>query len=214
VDHVATLQDYLTCYQAMERKVMEDHGVDVLTPKIKEIVAEKRIDAFDAFTRYLLSTCHPKMRSQDKHSMSQRYFHCLCLITEAKLKSALLTNEITINEPTRMRDIPLCDALLASDGVFDILTAYIHTQFPDLPLEFKFGTLHSAFEWLRQFHTSGETDMSKCPSLYTKDTAVEFHYLLVTVLAGYKAGLEVLGTQCDMGHEGRPPYRPEHYDLA
>jgi hypothetical protein len=142
VDHVATLQDYLTCYQAMERKVMEDHRVDVMTPEIKEIVAEKRINAFDAFTRYLLSTC------------------------------------------------------------------------PDLPLEFKFGTLHSAFEQLRQFHTSGETDMSKCPSLYTKDTVVEFHYLLVTVLAGYKAGLEVLGTQCDVDYEGRPPYRPEHYDLA
>jgi hypothetical protein len=56
--------------------------------------------------------------------------------------------------------------------------------------------------------------MSKCPSLYTKDTAVEFHYLLVTVLAGYKAGLEVLGTQCDMGHGGRTPYQPEDYDLT
>jgi hypothetical protein len=211
VDHVATLQDYLACYQAMEGKVMEDHGVDVLTPEIKEIVAERRIDAFDAFTRYLLSTCSPKMRSRDKHSMSQKYFRRLCLITEAKLKSALLTNEITINEPTRTRDIPLCDALLASDGVFDILKAYARTQFPHLPLEFKFGTLRSAFERLRKFHNSGETDMSKCPSLYTKDTAVEFHYLLVTAVAGYKATLQCLGSPTD-GNNVR--YTTEQYNNA
>jgi hypothetical protein len=214
-DHVATLQDYLVDYQNIEQQVMEDHGVDVLPPALKAIVAEKRIDTFDSFTRYILSTSSPKMCSRDKHPLSQRYFRCICLITEAKLKSALLTNPITINEPTRTRDIPLCDALLASDGVFDVLTKYIRTQFPDLPSEFNFGTLRSAFVQLRKFNSSGETGMSKCPSIYTKDTAVEFHYLLLTVLAGYKAGLEVLGSQCDvMGHEDRPPYQPEDYDLT
>jgi hypothetical protein len=127
-------------------KVMEDHGVKVLTPELKKIVAEYRIDAFDAFCCYLISTRSPKMRSWDKHSMSQKYFRCLSSITETMLKSALSTKGITINQPTRTRGIPLCDALLASDGIFDLLTTYAHIQFPDLPLEFKFGTLRSAFE--------------------------------------------------------------------
>jgi hypothetical protein len=210
-DHVTTLQGYLTDYQDMERKVMEDKGVDVLTPEIKEVVSERRIDAFDAYACHILLTCSPKMRSWDKHSMSQKYFHCLCLIMEEKLRPALLTNEITINAPTRTRDIPLCDALLASDGIFDVLMAYTHTQFPDLPLEFKFGTLRSAFEWLRQFHTSGETNMSKCPSLYTKDTAVEFHYLLLTCLASYKAALTCLGSTAD---EKNACYTTGHYNNA
>jgi hypothetical protein len=210
-DHIATLQGYLADYQDMEWKVMEDKGVDVLTPLLKEVVSERRIDAFDAYTCHILLTCSPKMCSWDKHSMLQRYFCCLCLITEEKLRPALLTNEITINVPTRTRDIPLCDALLASDGVFDILTAYIHTQFPDLPSEFKFGTLRSAFEWLRQFHTSGEMDMSKCPSLYTKDTAVEFHYLLLTSLAGYKASLACLRSTAD---EKNAHYTTGHYSNA
>jgi hypothetical protein len=210
-DHAATLQGYLAHYQGIEWKVMEDHGVDVLTPELKEIVAEKRIDAFDAFTCYILLTCSPKMRSRDKHSISQKYFDCLCLITEAELKSALPKNEIAINEPTRTRDIPLCDALLASDVVFKVLTAYIRIQFPDLPLEFEFGTLRSAFERLRKFHNSGERDMSKCPSLYTKDTAVEFHYLLVTALAGYKAALKCFGSPTD---ENNVRYTPEHYNHA
>jgi hypothetical protein len=210
-DHTATLQGYLTHYQGIERKVMEDHGADVLTLELKEIVADKRINAFNAFTCYILLTCSPKMRSWDKHSISQKYFHCLCLITEAELKSALPKNEITINEPTRTRDIPLCDALLASDVVFDVLMAYICTQFPHLPLEFKFRTLRSAFEWLRKFHNSGERDMSKCPSLYTKDTAVEFHYLLVTALTGYKAALKCFGSSTD---KNNIRYTPDHYNHA
>jgi hypothetical protein len=70
-DHVTTLQDYLADYQDMERKVMEDKGVDVLTPEIKEVVSERRIDAFDAYACHILLTCSPKMRSWDKHSMSQ-----------------------------------------------------------------------------------------------------------------------------------------------
>jgi hypothetical protein len=215
VDHIATLQDYLADYQNIQRQVMEDRGVDVLTPELKVVVAERQIDAFDSFTRYILSTCSPKLRARDKHPLSQRYFRCLCLITEEKLKSALLTNEVAVNEPTRRRDIPLCDALLASDGVLDLLTNYMRTQFLDLPSEFNFGTLRSAFEQLRRFDSSGETDMSKCPSIYTKDSAVEFHYLLLTVLAGYKAGLEMLGTQCDVaGHEDQRPYQPEDYDLT
>jgi hypothetical protein len=194
---------------------MGDRGVDVLTPELKAIVAEKQIDAFDSFTRYILSTSFLKMHARDKHSLSQRYFRCLCLITEDNLKSALLTNKVAVNEPTRKRDIPLCDALLASDGVFDLLMNYMHTQFPDLPSEFNFGILRSAFEQLRRFDSSGETDMSKCPSIYTNDSVVEFHYLLLTVLAGYKAGLEMLGTQCDVtGHEDQPPYQPEDYDLT
>jgi hypothetical protein len=173
---------------------MEDRGVDVLTLELKVVVAERQIDAFDSFTRYILSTCSLKLRAWDKHPLLQRYFCCLCLITEEKLKSALLTNKVAVNEPTRRRDIPLCDALLASDGVLDLLTNYMRTQFLDLPSEFNFGTLRSAFEQLRRFDSSGETDMSKCPSIYTKDSAVEFHYLLLTVLASYKAGLEMLGT--------------------
>ena len=57
--------------------------------------------------------------------------------------------------------------------------------------------------------------MSKCPVIYTKDTMVEFHYLLVTILARYKAGLEMLGTQDDVGHEpeGQLPYQSGDYDL-
>jgi hypothetical protein len=98
VDHIATLQDYLADYQNIQRQVMEDRGVDVLTPELKVVVAERQIDAFDSFTRYILSTCSPKLRARDKHPLSQRYFRCLCLITEEKLKSALLTNEVAVGK--------------------------------------------------------------------------------------------------------------------
>jgi hypothetical protein len=54
-DHTATLLDYLADYQAMEQKVMDDHGVEVLMPELREIMAERCIDAFDAFTCYILS---------------------------------------------------------------------------------------------------------------------------------------------------------------
>jgi hypothetical protein len=196
-DHAATIQDYLTYYQGIEREVTQGKAVDGLTPELKAIVEEKQIDAFDSFTRYILSICSPKMRVWDKHPLLQRYFRCLCLITEEKLKSALLTNEVVVNECTSMRDIPLCDALLASDGIFDFLTASTRTQFPDLPLNFNFGTLRSAFEQLRRFGSSGETDMSKCPCIYTKDSAAEFHYLLLTAIAVYKAVLRCLGSPND-----------------
>jgi hypothetical protein len=176
---------------------MQGGKLDGLTPELKAIVAEKQIDAFDSFTRYILSTCSPKMRARDKHSLSQRYFRCLCLITEGNLKPALLANKVAVNEPTRTRDIPLCDALLASDGVFDFLTKCTRTQFPNLPSEFNFGILRCAFEQLRRFDSSGETDMSKCPSIYTNDSAVEFHYLLLTAIAAYKAALRCFASPTD-----------------
>ena len=190
---------------------MQGEAIDVLTPELKATVAEKQIDAFNSFTRYILSTCSPKMCAREKHSLSKRYFRCLCLITEEKLKSALLANNVAVNEPTRKRDIPLCDALLASDGVFDLLTNYTRTQFPDLPSEFNFGTLRGAFEQLRRFDSSGAVDMSKCPSIYTKDSAVEFHYLLLTAIAVYKAVLRCLGSPND---EKGVRYTIQDYDGA
>jgi hypothetical protein len=190
---------------------MQGGELDGLMPELKAIVAEKQIDAFDSFTHYILSTCSPKMRAQDKHSLSQRYFHCLCLITEGNLKPALLTNKVAINEPTRTRDIPLCDALLASDGVFDFLMKCTCTQFPDLPSEFNFGILHCAFEQLQRFDSSGETDMSKCPSIYTNDSTVEFHYLLLTAIAAYKATLRCFASPTDAT---RVCYTVSDYDAA
>jgi hypothetical protein len=44
---------------------------------------------------------------------------------------------------------------------------------------------------------------------------VEFHYLLLTVLAGYRAGLELLGNEDNLGNaSGTETYAPEDYDLA
>jgi hypothetical protein len=43
--------------------------------------------------------------------------------------------------------------------------------------------------------TSGETNMSKCPSLYTKDTAVEFHYLFLLASPATKLHSPVSGPQ-------------------
>ena len=42
------------------------------------------------------------------------------------------------------------------------------------------------------FRSSGEANTSQCPTLYSRDTAIEFHYLLITVLSGYSVGLQGL----------------------
>lgn len=181
-DCVATLHDYLTEYHAMGQKVMELHGLEVLTPELLEVVANKCMEAFHAFTCYVISTSYPKLHMQNKHSLTDHYFDSLCSITESALKSALLTMEITTNHSTR-RDIPLCDTLLGSNGVFDILTSYIHIQFPDLPSEFNFNILRSAFEEFSTLCNSKVANLSQCPSTYNNDSVMEFHYLLLTVLA-------------------------------
>jgi hypothetical protein len=91
--------------------------------------------------------------------------------------------------------------------VFNTLTEYLHTQQSDLALDFNFASLRSAFSELDSFRNSGEKDNSQSPSLYTRATVVDFHYLLLTVLAGYRAGLRQLA-------DNSSPQSSDDYDGA
>jgi hypothetical protein len=186
---------------------MQDHGVEFLSPELKQIVAAKRIDAFDAFGRYILSTCSPKMRLRLNHPVSAKYYHFFSSITITELQSALSATDISITEPTRIRDLPLCDAILSSE-VFDALVEYLRVQRSDLGSDYKFAALHRAFLQLDGFRNSWEKDASKCPPLYTKATAVDFHYLFLTVLTGYKAGLRQFVDQQPSQGRGSEVYDP------
>lgn len=182
--------------------MLEEHQAECLTQKLEDIVADKRIDVFDAFASHVVFACSPKMRSRVKHPLSNTYYSCLMSINAALLEHYLLATEITVNQPARTRDLPLCYALLHSaskSDVFPILQISLsRTKIPDLPLGFNFNTLRAALKALEAFHDSQGEDMSNCPPLYTKDTAVEFHYLLLTVLSEYHSTIHILG-QPDKG---------------
>jgi hypothetical protein len=109
------------------------------------------------------------------------------MIVELELE--MVNTEVPVSAPTQPRDLPLCDAMLGSSEVLDFLAQYVHDCQPELSPTFQFTALHLAFQGLDGFHNSGEANMSQCPTLYSHETVIEFHYLLITVLSGYSVGL-------------------------
>ena len=82
--------------------------------------------------------------------------------------------------------------MLGSLEALDFLAQYVRDHQPELPPTFRFTALCLAFQGLDDFRSSGEANTSQCPTLYSHDTVIEFHYLLITVLSGYSVGLQGL----------------------
>ena len=110
-----------------------------------------------------------------------------------ELELAMVNTEVPVSAPTcRPRDLPLCDAILGSSEALDFLAQYVRDRQPELPPTFRFAALCLAFQGLDDFRSSGEANTSQWPTLYSCDTVIEFHYLLITVLSGYSVGLQGL----------------------
>jgi hypothetical protein len=85
--------------------------------------------------------------------------------------------------------------------VLDFLAQYVRDCQPELSPTFQFTALCLAFQGLDGFRNSGEANMSQCPTLYSHETVIVFHYLLITVLSGYGVGLQGLADLSVVGPE-------------
>ena len=76
---------------------------------------------------------------------------------------------------------------------------------------FHFGKLCVAFKELSKFHQLGnDKDMKDCPPIYTPKTAVEFHYLLLGTIAGFKSTLNSF----NLSPESEPFDKHTLYDVC
>lgn len=80
-------------------------------------------------------------------------------------------------------DLDLCYVVLSKDGTMpEILFNYVQELHPRCTLDNLTHSLHSLLEY-------GSSSPSS--HIYTKHTAVEFHILLVSVLAGFITSLDI-----------------------
>jgi hypothetical protein len=210
-DHIATLQDGFRTYHKIPEKVRQNLQTDrskynmieqrirnnfsqdtpegeILDAIVNKAISVEQYDTFHNFFRYTLSVSHMKMRARLSNSTSMEYFRHLCSITKKKLDVALKEHPIeTTKQPHRTIDIPLCTTMLNFETeVVEVVASFLAKDV-DLELEGtepRFDVLLKAFRQLYDFHESPNKHMKDCPRMYTSETAVEFHFLLLGTIRG------------------------------
>jgi hypothetical protein len=235
INHIATLQDGFRSYQRIPEEVRKrDKSKDAdIAPHVRKklplgtpdheiedaivdkIISVRRNAAFNTFIRYALSVSHVKMRARASHSTSTKYFQTLCSISAERLDAAFLDHwhNIEVTAPNRTRDIPLCTTILALEpDTFEMIVNFLkHDLQFNMEPGFRFGKLCAAFQELSKFHQLGDDkDMKNCPPIYTPETAVEFHYLLLGTIAGFKSTLNSF----NLSPESEPSDKRTLYDVC
>ena len=167
-------------------------------------VATKCSFVFHSFAKYFISTACKKMNTHMEHAVSCAYFQCLCSITTNDLEQAIQTyggfQDTMPNHhysvSSLRRDLDLCHTLLSQgNGIPHLIQNYLYIQYPNVSLE----NLTNALWQPCDSQSSGNTlnpVTSQHPFIYTKNTAKEFYFLLVSVLAGFITSLEFFLQAC------------------
>jgi hypothetical protein len=199
-DHLATVEQFLNEHQvahkSSELKSNDESGRNPGEGSQKLSGSIDPDEQVNCFMIYLISTCYPKVRRRLSHSLSKRLLALLSSMTGQQLERYL--EERTLRESTRLKlnNLQLCGVVssMISDA-YDIPTMMQelkdkHHQAqknssavpPDTR---EAGSLLKAMSETNELVMSGVSLPSELPSLYTKETCVDLHYLLLLALNKY-----------------------------
>ena len=189
-DHLATVEEYLNKYQLTSN---DRSGENLKDPKGEKRSAKlDREGQFDRFSTYLVSTCYPKIRKRLLSKLSTNLLTLLSKITGPQLERCLENKAFQEPVLSKKSNVELCRFIYALQSSYDFRTMVENLKDNHYPRQqSEPRTTQKASNFFTNVYQTFELVMagknpSDLPILYTRETFVDFHYLLLLVLDKYR----------------------------
>jgi hypothetical protein len=163
-----------------------------------------RMEKFECFIRYLLSTCYPKIRRRLLNEFSKLLFQALESITGPRLEERI--EDLSFPESTKSTtgDIRLCQVVCSAmdPAKIDLESMVRDRKRVDYEQASSLsGGLFQAISTTFEAQAQRLNPPVVTPPLYTRQTFVDFHYLLLVALNGYKTAIQKIHNRTERKSE-------------